>query len=435
MSNTVTTTVSTGEAVRLPPPTNKTSLEPAPVYDVSKLSDDRTQTLRRLLEQGHAAVAPLRNPQLILHSHLPHLLGSAYALGADAEQLTRTYKHDIETLVKIDESFIRGDKVTRENWREFLGNKEYTVAYVDFFDDEVRRNGGDWEKVVHEYLYSGAEPLINGFCGGLGHPFIHLAYGYEFRIPEVVTQALSLGCTEYVVCHGLLDNPPPIPSPYKTRSLAEVIRRVQKDPRFDGIVEFPGTVNFGTVLQHRFEAFMEHWNAWEVTDPVQQFEQCCDLSVVLAISPTEYGPGKYDFFYAHIMTVAHALRILFHEFPADRRVSILRQYAFFTILIYILQNRLSFGIERIESVVVDTGSGGPGNWDAITQRALKHRWALDDHFFKVVRAIKAFAETYGDKDGFYLKAATKYVTDFNGWEGFGEGIMGFLPSRDGYIPA
>ncbi|EXJ66450.1 uncharacterized protein A1O5_10602 [Cladophialophora psammophila CBS 110553] len=429
MSNTMTTTISDSEAVRLPLPTKKAELEPAPIYDVYKLSDERTKTLRKLLEKGHVTVAPLRNPQLILHSHLPHLLGSAYGLGADSEQLTKTYEHDIQTLVRIDETFVRGDKITKENWRQFLGNKEYTVAYVDFFDDEVRKNGGDWEKVVQEYLYSGAEPLINGFCGGLAHPFIHLAYGYEFRIPQVVTQALSLGCTEYVVCHGLIDNPPPIPSPYKTRSLAEVIKRVENDHRFDGIVNFPGTVNFGIVLQSRFEAFMEHWNAWEVTDPVQQLEHCCDLSVLLAIS-AGYGDGKFDFFYAHIMTVAHALRILFHYFPADRRVSILRQYAFFTILVYILQKRLSFEIERIESV--DTNGR---DWRWITESALKHRWALDDHFFKVVRALKALAETYGEKDGFYLKAAIKYVSEFNGWEGFGEGVMGFLPSRDGYIPA
>jgi Questin oxidase-like len=227
----------------------------------------------------------------------------------------------------------------------------------------------------------------------------------------------------------LLDNPPPIPSPYKTTDLAEVINRVQNDERFKGIVEMPGTVNFGIVLQSRFEAFMEHWNAWEIKDPIQQLEHCCDLSVLLAIS-AGYGDGKYDFFYAHIMTVAHAVRVLYHYFPADRRASILRQYGFFTILLYILQKRLPFGIEEIESV--ETNSR---DWNWVTENTLKHRWALDDHFFKVVRATKAFAETYGEKNGFYLRAAIKYVTEFNGWEGFGEGVMGFLPSRDGYIPA
>lgn len=66
--------------------------------------------------------------------------------------------------------------------------------------------------------------------------------------------------------------------------------------------------------------------------------------------------------------------------------------------------------------------------------ALRHKWMLDSHFFKVVRAPKAFAETYGEEDGFYLKAAIKFLTEFRGWEGLGEGVEGFLPSRDGYRP-
>ncbi|KAK5082213.1 hypothetical protein LTR05_007357 [Lithohypha guttulata] len=428
MSTTLTSTTIETETVRLPSPTKRAKLEPAPIYDVHKLSDGRTQKLRQLLEKGHVTVAPLRNPELILHSHLPHLLGSAYGLGADSEQLTKTYDHDVTTLVNIDDTFIRGDKITRDNWREFLGQKSYTVAYVDFFDEEVRKNDGDWEKVVQEYLYSGPEPLINGLCGGLSHPFIHLAYGYELRMPEIVTEALSLGCTEYVPCHGLIDNPPPIPAPYTTSNLSEVIKRVQHDQQFDGVVDKPGTVNFGIVLEHRFEAFIQHWNAFEVKDPVQQFEHCCDLSVLLATS-WGYEEGKYDFFYAHIMTVAHALRVLWHYFPAERRVSILRQYAFFTIQVYLLQKRLPFGIEPLEAIET---KGRDWNW--VTKTALEHKWALDDHFFKVVRAFKAFSETYGEKDGFYLKGAIKYVTTFRGWEGFGDGLPGFHPAKDGFNP-
>ena len=61
------------KTVRLPPASGREFLEPAPIFDVTKLSDERTQTLRRLLEEGHITVAPLRNPKLILHSHLPHV--------------------------------------------------------------------------------------------------------------------------------------------------------------------------------------------------------------------------------------------------------------------------------------------------------------------------------------------------------------------------
>jgi len=62
--------------LRLPEPSGHTTLKPVPTYDVAKLSDERTKTLNRLLKQGHVTVAPLRNPKLILHSHLPHVCSS-----------------------------------------------------------------------------------------------------------------------------------------------------------------------------------------------------------------------------------------------------------------------------------------------------------------------------------------------------------------------
>jgi len=42
----------------------------------------------------------------------------------------------------------------------------YTVAYVDFFDEEVKERNGEWKSVLEEYLYDTAEPIINGFAGG-----------------------------------------------------------------------------------------------------------------------------------------------------------------------------------------------------------------------------------------------------------------------------
>ena len=47
-----------------------------------------------------------------------------------------------------------------------LTSPRYTVSFVTFFDNEIRKAKGDWKKVVSEYLYSSPSPLINGFCGG-----------------------------------------------------------------------------------------------------------------------------------------------------------------------------------------------------------------------------------------------------------------------------
>jgi len=61
-------------------------------------------------------------------------------------------------------------EVTDKDWREFLGDKRYQRAFVDFFEDELAlKYDYDWKEVVNEYLYSGKEPLINGLIGGLGH--------------------------------------------------------------------------------------------------------------------------------------------------------------------------------------------------------------------------------------------------------------------------
>lgn len=53
------------------------------------------------------------------------ILGSAYALGASSEQLKVTYEHEVTTLVNIDDTFVRGDKITKENWRDFINQKPF----------------------------------------------------------------------------------------------------------------------------------------------------------------------------------------------------------------------------------------------------------------------------------------------------------------------
>lgn len=263
----------------------------------------------------------------------------------------------------------------------------------------------------------------------VGHPFIHLAYAYEFRSKEVAAQALSQGCTEYNAMHTVLDQAPPDTSKYKTTSLAEVFEKVRQDPRLDDLFSEPGIANLDVLSQEQnIAVVLEHWNAWEITDLVAQFEECCDLAVVLALSNGNRR-DSFDFFNAHIMTVAHALRVLWHYVPTDRRASILKQYALFGIMTYICQLRPRFSLDWIDAVEVD---GRDWNW--VVETALAHKWALDAHFFKVVRAPKVFQETFGRKDDFYLKAAIKYVTEFAGWEGYGQGVAGFISSRDGYRP-
>ncbi len=95
---------------------------------------------------------------------MPHLLGSAYLLGADAEHLNKIYDEESKELEEWEDS---PAEVTETDWREFLGDKRYQRAYVDFYEDELAlKFGYDWKQVIEEYLLQGKEPLINGLIGG-----------------------------------------------------------------------------------------------------------------------------------------------------------------------------------------------------------------------------------------------------------------------------
>ncbi|KAK3052719.1 hypothetical protein LTR09_006202 [Extremus antarcticus] len=410
--------------VNLPEPADLSKLLPVITYPIEELHNERTKTLKQLLNDGHAETAILREPALKFHTHLPHHLGSAYRLGASSKQLHEAYSAEANELLAHDHQlFYRNDNISRENWTEFIQQKPQAVAYVDFFDREVQESSGGWKEVVQRYLYDTKIPLINGLTGGLGHPFIHLAYAYEFQSAAVATEALGLACTELDSFYTDLINAPPDNSKYKTNSLGDIVSAIHRDSRFDGLLHQPGFENTFQLMYSQRDLMLEHWNAWEITDPLQQLEHICDLSVLLAIG-TGDAEKQYDFFLAHLMTVAHALRVLWHEFPAERRMTILKEYAMFVMYIYAAQLRRPFDMTSITDFELE---GRDWQWVATT--ALAHEAALDAHFFKVVCAPQAFEGAFGKKQDFYLKAAIKFIVEFNGWTGFGAGTDGFDPSE------
>ncbi|GLA09613.1 hypothetical protein AnigIFM60653_011944 [Aspergillus niger] len=382
------------QLVRFPTTTNLSSLVPVYTLDVQ---DERADTLRGLLQKGHTAVAPLREPKLILQSP-----PSSYFLSATAQQLEALYEHEITPLREIDDTFIPGSAISRDTWRAFLGKKLYTVSYVQYFDEELKRNNGDWKKLLQEYLAI--------------HPFIHLAYAWELQSPTVTTETMSLGCTENMEAHGLLENYPPDNSTYKTSSLADIIKRIHDDKRFDGLFEYQGITNIDALMQQHFQAL----------------ENICDTSVMLATA-TGDRERKFDFYLVRTMTVAHALRVLWELFLKTQQVCIRRQYALFVSMVYIRQLKPEVDFDLIHAIdSVHLGEGD--DWDSIVKRALQHKWMKDSHFFKVIQAPKAFEEKCETKNDFYRKASLKFLAEFDGWEGFGRGVEGFLPNRDGYKP-
>ncbi|VUC27462.1 unnamed protein product [Clonostachys rosea] len=394
---------------------NSAVFEKAPIYRLGELEDDPAKTLAKLLKANHDSNAALRNPRLIFHNHVPHALGSSYLLGADSTKLEEIYAAEKPNLCDITTDLVR-HVITRDNWRDFLGQKKYTAAYVDYFDTEIEKANGDWKKVVVDHLYSGTQPLVNSFCGGLGHPFIHLAYGYEFDSKEVISEALSLGCTEYDQMHVYLDTPPPDTSTYKTGSIAEVLENLRNDKRFANYTEHLGFANMFTLFGKFEPVLREHFTSLIVDNAEKQLLDWLQTAAALATTATTIE-GGYDFYIAHILTVGHALRILMPYVPKDHEVPVMKQFWLFIILVYLMQLTPGY-----DPACIRTHKAKSERWKDIYQDALASKWFTDVHWSKVVRALNMVEEVRGSEDEFYKKAADKFIREFDGWTGFGLGV-------------
>jgi len=138
-------------------------IRPVETHDVETAPEKRPRTLKHLIRANHVNHSIIYH-NLQYHNHMAHLLGSAYLLGASVDQLQEIY--DVESK-ELDGWQDSPAEISDTDWRDFLGDKRYQRAYVDFFEDELAlKFGYDWQKVVEEYMCNGNKPLINGLIAG-----------------------------------------------------------------------------------------------------------------------------------------------------------------------------------------------------------------------------------------------------------------------------
>lgn len=65
-----------------------------------------------------------------------------------------------------------------------LGGNRYQRAFLDFFEDEMVRQGYNWKKVLFEFLLKGDPPLLNGLIGGRKPPHFPMIPTCAHATPE-----------------------------------------------------------------------------------------------------------------------------------------------------------------------------------------------------------------------------------------------------------
>ncbi|KAJ1713255.1 hypothetical protein NYO67_4587 [Aspergillus flavus] len=395
----------------------QTTIPPLQIHAIDSSVERPARALYRYLKANHAEHSLLYNGKLF-HNHIAHLtslsfvygenkiLCSAYLLGANPDDLGRLYVAESRGLEPLTDS---PNDITRQNWRQHLGKKEYERAFLKFFQNEVEREGGDWNKVAADYLFSGEQPLINSVLAGAGHALIHLGYAYHFPSKEIGSEALALAAIDYTDIHKYLENETywQIQPPYGSLSLFEILERVRTDERLNGLRR-PGYSNLDTIFRAFETPLLEHWNAWKLDDPVEQFRESQRVAVAIAM-----GTGKHDFFLIHILTTSHAIRVLFPLIRDKFRKSILRQWWLISVALYIAQLRPEIKPGQLAAYPLN-GRG----WDWAISAAVRGQHSTDAHYVKAIHALKEACNLWDDPDSYFLRAAVKFADEFDGWSGF-----------------
>ena len=229
-------------------------------------------------------------------------------------------------------------------------------------------------------------------------------------------EALGLAATCYNNIHTYFDDPnsSPVEGSYRSASLYEILKRVQSDQRLDGLFNSPGDHNLERLYRCHEDVLLEHWNAWQIENPLEQFRQSQKLAASLLVATLQDSAAHYDFFFVHVLTTSHSVRVLLPYTPAKYQIPLLRQWWLITLAIFIAQLRPEISLDRLH----DYDLRGR-DWEWVAKQAVKGQYSTDAHYVKALRCLREMASTWGDHESFYLKVAIKFADEFNGWGGFG----------------
>lgn len=145
------------------PKSRAINLPSVEIHTIETNPDRRARCLKHLLKANHVNYSIVYN-NLRFNNHNPHLLGTAYLLGASEPQLQSMYEAEIKELEPWTPS---PAELMDQDWMDFLGDRQYQRAYVDYFEDKLAMEYAyNWKQELQHFLFSGDEPLFYGLIGG-----------------------------------------------------------------------------------------------------------------------------------------------------------------------------------------------------------------------------------------------------------------------------
>ncbi|KKA29977.1 hypothetical protein TD95_002983 [Thielaviopsis punctulata] len=384
-------------------------LPPAKVYDIETLEDHSGRSLKHLIRANHSNYALLYGNAFEHENNLSALLVSAYMMGANNVQLHALYDEFAKVLGTWEAA---PSEMIDDDWQDFYGDRRYQRAYVDFFEDAlVMKFNYDWRRLLSVYLFEGPKPLVYGLVGCSGNPLIQLACAYQVGSKELAAEALALAGSQYGFISKYVSNESYAKSSANSSdSIAEILRRLNQDERFNHIFTAAAPNKMAWLLKNHEDLMLEYWNAWTLTEPAKQFRESQELVVALLVATAKRGTRTFCKEFAHLVATNNAVRVLVQFLPKEYHVCLLRAWWMLALSVYVTMLRP----EIIEDYAEPAELKGR-DWAFVENMAVESALCTDAAFVTTLRAVRDIAQTWGDAGERLLLAAVIFAEEFSGW--------------------
>lgn len=211
----------------------------------------------------------------------------------------------------------------------------------------------------------------------VGHPIIHLGYAFEMDSKDLAVEALTLSAVQYDFLHKYLDDPLYTrPSGLANDSPLGLLVKISEDTRFSGLQANLELGDLESLFESHEPLILEYWNAWQLDDPLKQFQLSQEAAVALLTETVRPGTHSYNFLIVHLLTTSHAVRILLPFIPPEHHITLVREWWLLVIAIFIIKGRPRPDPDNVDRIL------GPKTWNYVEQQALTSPYSKDAHYLK-----------------------------------------------------
>lgn len=446
--------------------TNKLELFPSPSRPLAELrgvpsprylgrTPASTAALREIVTDNHKRWHIFFN-KLRYHNHAPATVLAQWALGANDTLLRASYYDNSTTWQRaLSES---PNNITKENWKDHLGDAEHYKAYMDFFEIEINRLG--IHQILEEYVFSkdvnfpddgGVQPqMLNRCLDAIMHPMINIGHGLEFNMPGMVVEGLAQATIhrdtstclipaewwssgreptaegesahkgETTAGHGTRK------ANQKSQGLHSltILARILNDPEMGNFRRPPGMKLYESIMDSHGDRIKAYVDQWDLSGDLEKRVEELIWLWTLVYAVCGYTPNEKflaELFVAHAVTSSLFLAPWVAHISEHSARMLLQGYFAVTLAYYIGRGRAPMDIKSFftDPSLLHPSIPGPqpipsngalsadkpeycitpNPWLSILQAALVHP---DEHVPKLQRALKHFAELFEHVESGYF---------------------------------